>query len=411
MNSQENVFSGIKVVELATYVAAPCAGRYFADLGASVVKIEGFGGDPLRTTAPSEGRPSDPYEDTTWDLENAGKKGIALNLKDQAGKDVLFRMLDEADVFITNWRSDALLRAALDYETLKVRYPKLIYAQLTGYGELGSDKDLPGFDFTAFFARGGWLGTLYEKGSDPMNLVAGLGDHQAGLYLSAGIMSSLYKAEKTGQGEKVTVSLYHCAIYALGLLVQSAQYGNRYPINKRDMLNPFMNAFKTSDERLIQLAMPPYNVFFPKFMEIIGQPELKDDPKYCDFETLGDNSKHIYDLVNDYMKTKTVAEHKEIFVKEDIPFAIAQLWEEILEDEQAWANDFLCSLKYDNGNTRTLLRQPVKFKEMGLPEYTRGPYIGEHSQEVLLELGYSNDEISELKEKRIFVEWDDIKKK
>lgn len=410
MSSKENVYSGIKVVELATYVAAPSGARFLADLGADVVKIEGFAGDPVRYTAPGEGRPSDPYEDTTWDLENAGKKSIALNLKDQAGKDVLFKLLDDANIFITNWRTDALERAGLDYNTLKARYPKLIYAQLTGYGDKGPDKDLPGFDFTAFFARGGWLGTLYEKGSDPMNLVAGLGDHQAGIFLAAGIMTALYKAEKTGVGEKITVSLFHCAIYGLGLLIQSAQYGNRYPIHKREMLNPFMNAFKTSDERLIQLAMPAYDAYFPKFMDVIGHPELKTDEKYCKFVTLGENSKYIYDLVNETMKTKTVAEWNEILKKADIPFAIAQLWEEILEDKQAWANDFLYSMEYENGNTRTLLRQPVQFEEMGLPEYKRGPYVGENSLEILNELGYSQEEIGTLKEKRVFVDWDDIKK-
>ena len=134
---------GVKVVELATFIAAASAGRFMADLGADVIEVEAANGDPLRFTAPSEGRPLDMYENTTWELENANKRCISLNTKTEEGKEALFKLLDTADVFITNWRVQALERAGLDYETLKVRYPKLVYAICTGYGEFGPDKDLP----------------------------------------------------------------------------------------------------------------------------------------------------------------------------------------------------------------------------------------------------------------------------
>ncbi|HHX74707.1 MAG TPA: CoA transferase [Firmicutes bacterium] len=411
MTQNENVFSKIKVVELATFLAAPTSARFLADLGAEVIKIEGLTGDQLRYVATGEGRPFDPYEDTTWDLENAGKKSLAINLKTEAGKEILFKLLEDADVFVTNWRTDALVRAGIDYDSLKEKYPKLVYAQLTGYGEKGPDKDLPGFDFTAFFTRGGWLGTLYEKGTEPFNIPAGGGDHQAGMFLAAGILAALYRAEKTGKGEKVSVSLFHAAIFDLGVMIQSAQYGKvLYPIHKRDKINPLELPYRTKDDRFIQLAMPPYNKYYPVFMEAIGRPDLKDDKRFSDINTMGENSKIVYDIVKEAMLTKTMAEWKEILTKADIPFAVAQLWEEILEDEQAWANDFLHKMEYPTGNTRTLVRPPVQFREMGLPEYKRGPYLGENSREILQHLGYNDEQIKALLEKKVIADRVEIKK-
>ncbi|NLC10655.1 MAG: CoA transferase [Firmicutes bacterium] len=411
MVQKENVFRSIKVVELASFLAAPICGRFLADLGAEVIKIESLSGDELRYVATGEGRPFDPYEDTTWDLENAGKKSIAVNLKHESGKEVLLKLLKDANVFITNWRTSALVRNGLDYDTLRLKYPKLIFAQITGYGNKGPDKDLPGFDFTAFFARGGWLGTLYEKGTEPFNIPAGGGDHQAGMFLAAGILAALYRAEKTGKGEMVSVSLFHSAIFDLAVMIQSAQYGKvLYPIHKRDKINPLELPYKTKDDRYIQLAMPPYNRYYPVFIEAIGRPDLKDDERFKDINTMGENSKLVYDIVKEAMSTKTLAEWKKILTEADIPFAIAQLWEEILEDEQAWANDFLYKMKYDNGNVRTLIRPPVQFKEMGLPEYKRGPYLGENSREILQSLGYSDEEIKYLLDNKVVGDRIEIKK-
>ena len=203
---------GVKVIELATFIAAATAGRFMADLGADVIKIESAKGDPLRYTAPSEGRPLDMYENTTWDLENGNKRCISLNMKTPEGKEAFFKLLDSADVLITNWRVQALQRAGLDYESLKERYPKLVYAIVTGYGEYGPDKDLPGFDFTAFFARGGYFETLRQRSDVPFNGAPGVGDHNVGMNLVAGILAALYQAKTKGVGEKVETSLFESAV-------------------------------------------------------------------------------------------------------------------------------------------------------------------------------------------------------
>lgn len=406
---------GVKVIELATFIAAAAAGRFLADLGADVIKIESAKGDPLRYTAPSEGRPLDMYENTTWDLENGNKRCISLDLKAQEGKEAFFKLLEGADVFITNWRVQALERAGLDYQSLKERFPKLVYAICTGYGEFGPDKDLPGFDFTAFFSRGGYLDSLRQKGSVPMNVVPGLGDHNVGMNLAAGILAALYQAKVKGVGEKVETSLFESAIYNMGMMVQASNYegiAQNYPIDVRESANPFNAAWKTKDERYIQTCMPVYNMYYNQFMTVLGREDLVDHPDYFPVKTLQEKKLGpvVYDIVMEAMSKKTVEEWKEILKEADIPFALAQNWIEIRNDKQAEANHCFYDMTYDNGNTRRLVRPPVKFTEMGVPEYNKGPMIGEHGEAILEEIGYDKESIQGLKDSGVLYIWEDTRK-
>ena len=203
---------GVKVVELATFIAGPCCARYLADLGAEVIKVESPKGDPLRFTAVNEGRPFGDAEDTSFTVENTGKKCVTLDTKSEAGRGALEKLIAEADIFITNIRPNGLKRSNLDYETLHAKYPKLVFGYVSGYGEKGPDKDLPGFDFTAYFARGGIMGTMYDVDSMPMSPIAGFGDHQVGMYLASGILAALYRARETGEGDPHGIMGY-CFIF------------------------------------------------------------------------------------------------------------------------------------------------------------------------------------------------------
>jgi L-carnitine dehydratase/bile acid-inducible protein F len=394
---------GVRVVELATFIAAAASGRFMADLGADVIKIETAKGDPLRYTAPSEGRPLDMYENTTWDLENGNKRCISIDIRKPGGREAFFKLLDTADVLITNWRVQALERAGLDYETLKQRYPKLVYAICTGYGQYGPDKDLPGFDFTAFFARGGYLDSLRQKGSIPMNVVPGIGDHNVGMNLVAGILAALYQAKTKGVGEKVETSLFESAIYNFGMMIQAANYdgiARNYPINVRESANPFNAAWKTADGRYIQTCMPDYNTYYKKFTTVIGRQDLAEDENYFPVQNMQSNKlgEKLYDIVMEAIGKKTLEEWNVIFREADIPFAPAQNWMEIMRDPQAEANNCFYDMTYDNGNVRRLVRLPVKFEEMGNPDYKRGPFIGEQGNEILKELGYDDKAIAKLLE-------------
>lgn len=403
------LLNGVKVVELATFIAAPSSCRALADMGAEVIKVEAPSGDNLRYTARNEGRPEGHLENTTFDLENANKKSITLNLKSPAAMEVLMKLLAEADVFVTNIRGKALDRLGLDYETLKEKFPVLVYGTVSGYGEKGPDSDLPGYDYTAFFARGGLLGTMYEKGSVPMHVIPGLGDHQVGMYLAAGICAALYRAKMSGKGEKVSVSLFHAAIFSMGLMIQAAQYGQpaaTYPLHRRDLSNPLQIAHKTKDDRYIQIAMPPYDMFYNKFITIIGRPDLVDHPVYSTQKTLGEKACEVHDILAEQFLTKTAAEWIENFTKEDIPFALAQTWDEILIDKQAWAADCLYEMDYPTGNKRTMVRSPIMYQEAGLPRYDRAPYLGENTTEILQKLGYSKDMINNLIETKDITVWE-----
>ena len=406
---------GIRVVEMATFIAAASAGRFMADLGADVIKIESAKGDPLRHTAPSEGRPLDMYENTTWDLENGNKRCISLNMKDPAGKEAFFKLLDTADVLITNWRIQALERAGLDYETLKVRYPKLVYAICTGYGEYGPDKDLPGFDFTAFFARGGYLDSLRQRGTVPMSVVPGLGDHNVGMNLAAGICAALLQAKLKGVGEKVETSLFESAIFNMGMMIQASNYegiAQNYPIDVRKSANPFNAAWRTKDDRFIQTCMPDFNTYYKAFITAVGREDLADSQEYFPILTCQEKglTSELYDIVMDAFSKKTVAEWTLILEAADIPFALAKNWMEIRNDKQAEANNCFYDMTYSNGNTRRLVRLPVKFQEMGVPEYKTGPLIGEQGAEVLKELGYEDAQIKEMQDKGALFVWKDERK-
>ncbi len=407
-----NTLKGITVIELGTFIAVPACARFFADNGAEVIKIEPNSGDPVRWNGVSEGRPDDPYENTTYDLENANKRCIVLNLKHSKGREVLFKLLDKADIFLTNWRPQALEKNGLSYETLHEKYPKLVYGTLTGYGDKGPDKDLPGFDFTAYFARGGFMGSLYQKDTWPMNLIPGIGDHQAGLFLAAGVMAALFNAQRTGKGEKVSVSLLHTSIFVQAIMIQAAQYtdiGSKYPIDRHSANNPFNCAYKTKDNRFLQLSMPPFDTYYPKFMPLIGRADLVGNPRYT-MENITKNklNAEFIDILSEAIEKKTAAEWAEIFTANEIPFAVAQVWEEVLEDPQAWASDVFYKMTYPNGAERTLVRQPIFIGDT-LPEYKQSPLLGQNSVEILKELGYDDNAIESLHGEGVFNTWDDLK--
>ncbi|WP_099466624.1 CaiB/BaiF CoA transferase family protein [Konateibacter massiliensis] len=397
MSEIKRPLEGVKVIELATFIAGPCCARYLADLGADVIKVEAPSGDPLRYTAVNEGRPYGDAEDTSFSLENTGKKCVTLNTKTEVGRKVLEELIAESDIFITNWRQPALKRAELDYESLKQKYPKLVMGYVSGYGEKGPDKDLPGFDFTAYFARGGIMGTMYDVDSAPMLPVAGFGDHQVGIYLASGVLAALYRARETGQGDQVTVSLFHTAIWDISLYLQCNQYGDsstQYPISRKLIANPLNVAHKTKDNQWIQISMPRYDFHYPIFMKALGKNELAEDSRFYPQTNLQEHLEEFYHILDDAIRSYTLDELVKIMNEADLPYAVCQTWNQVLEDPQAWGSDALAKVTFPNGKERTMVRTPVMFAETGLPAYERGGFLGENTEEVLAKLGYSKEQIT-----------------
>ena len=396
---------GITVVELATFVAAPYATRILADWGANVIKIEPPKGDPMRMMGGLVNMPTDnEHENPAYDQQNANKKGIVLNLKHPDGMAALHRLLEKADIFVTNNRQEALVRMGLAYEQLSEKYPSLVYGQVSGYGEEGPDKNRPGFDFTAYYARGGISGTLYEKGTSPLLTVAAFGDQQVSLALASGLCAALFNAKRSGKGEKVSVSLYQTALYCMGHLIASSQYGNNpYPRSRLDTANPFQAAYPTKDGRWIQGAVNAYDKEYARICHLVGRDDLAEDERYNTFQKVKDNPRPFIMELDKAFQQKTADEWVAIFDAEDLPFDKEMLWDEILEDPQAWGDHDLCRVEgypphEKLGTTRILVRSPVKFRNMGLPPYEKGPRIGEDTDAVLKEIGFTEEEIRALRD-------------
>lgn len=407
MEGSKRPLEGVKVVELATFIAVPAVGRILADLGADVIKVESSKGDNLRYTAPNEGRPKDPHEDTNFDLENANKRGIILDVRTDKGKEVLFKLIDEADIFLTNWRPQALARQDLTYDALKKKYPKLIYGNLTGYGEKGPDKDLPGFDYTAFFARSGWSGSLYQKGTVPSNLIPALGDHQAALALTAGVIAALYRAKTTGEGEKVSTNLLHTGIWVQAFQIQGCQYGTEfngvhYPFDRRENPLPYQPAVKTKDGRFLQVMGPNFSIYYPLIMKAIEREDLIDDPILSDQKKMQDAGRvgELYDIFQEGFSKKDLSEWEGILTDLDIPFAVCQTYEEVVTDPQAWATDTFYEMDYPRGK-KALVRTPIDMENTPLPEYKKAPLMGEDTGDVLKELGYSDGDIQTMLDEKV----------
>lgn len=401
---------GIRVVQLATFVAAAAAGRYLADHGADVIIVETAKGDPLRYTEEQEGRPQNMLENTTWEYLNGNKRGISLNTKTPEGMAALMSLLETADVFITNWRLGALQRAGLDYDTLKQRFPKLVYSMVLGYGKTGPDKDLPGYDFTAFFGRGGYTENLRRRGGAPIAMIPGAGDNNVGLMLALGIVTALCKRQETGEGDFVSVSLYETAIFNQSIMLMGAQYdgpARHYPISVYDEKNPLNGTYASNDDRLIQCAMPDYDPRFEHFCRVIGQPDLFSCGKFWpQSEMLAKgNLVELTDTLTAIFKTKSCEEWKTILTEGDIPFSVAYSWGEILDDPQANAVGAFYDCTCPNGAVRKVTHTPVRIESEGELEGRTAPLIGENGREILTELGYSAENISELLESGAMYEW------
>lgn len=389
------LLEGVKVVELADFIAGPCCAKALADWGAEVVKVERLTGDGIRVMNETFNAPNGELENPMFEQENANKKGISLNIKSEEGMKVMHKLLSEADVFITNNRMKALKKMGLDYDTLKEKYPTLVFSHVLGYGEKGPLKDKPGFDYTAYFARGGVSMSLMQKGTAPCNCNPGFGDHYAGITLAAGTLAALYHAKITGKGEYVSGSLFHNALYGLGTQITTGHYGNELPISRELPNSPLLNFYKTKDGKWLQLALVRYNAWLPKFAEVINRPILVEDDKFnCD-KNMVNNVAEMTAIITDAMSGKTRDEWVKLLEEADLPHEIFQTNIDLLDDEQAWACDFLVKTKYENGNEGVVVSNPVKFRESEFV-YNAAPTLGRDTKAVLADLGYSAEDIEKL---------------
>ena len=241
--------AGIKVVDCTFFIAGPSCGKCLAEWGADVIKVEPPKGDPCRTKIPGDQR------DVQFENVNNCKKGIVIDSKTEQGYQLLLDLIGTADVFITSYRTNALKKLGLDYETLHTKFPKLIWAQVNGFGDEGPDADAPGFDTVAYWARSGLMNDFVEPGAPIVIPPVAFGDLSAGVTLAGGIAAALYSRNQTGQGEKVMVSLYGQAIFSLGYALAQTQMGLQLPTSRKTPSFPMMNAFQCKDGKWSYMAI------------------------------------------------------------------------------------------------------------------------------------------------------------
>lgn len=393
-----NPLAGLRVIDMSTFLAAPTTLRIMGEWGADVIKVEAPRGDPCRIQGAVFGTPYTDEENLGFDMSNMGKRFITLDLSTDSGRGVMDRLLAEADVFVTSTRVKSLRKLGYDFDSLHPRFPRLVMAQVHGFGAAGPLKDTAGFDVTAYMSRGGVFGTTVNRGSDPMVPPNGYGDFQVSFVMLAGILGALMQRERTGEGTYVSTSLFHSAVFMLNTAMISAQYGNTYPRDRREVVNPFNNTYYASDDKLMAMCAPEYDRDFNKVMRLIGRDDLIDDPRYmiCDDINANGLNSEVVDILSAAFAERPLQYWVDLFAHHDVPIEKCAVPTDVYEDEQAWANDILRRITYPNGNERLVPTNPVRFQSQGNPELRLSRPQGSDYREILGELGFSAEEITKV---------------
>lgn len=389
---------GVKVVELTGYVAAPACLRVLGEMGATVYKIEPFTGDEYRTNGPAFGMHKTEIDDPSFDLASLNKKFLSVNLKDPEGKAFVEKMLSEADIMVTSFRDPALKKLGLDYESVHERHPHLVWGQVRGYGEHGPERNTKGFDTTAYAARGGYLASIPQAGEhyQPGNWPPAIGDWNSSIALTAGLLGALVRKERTGEGDKVTVNLYHSALWAMQVLIAAAQFGDVWPKSRYNATCPTNNTYCSKDGIWFIICFGSYDIYFKHVMTSIGLTSILDDERYNTSDAINDGNggnTEVIKLMEQQFLTQNWDYWEPILKENEIPYQRLFTTEDILADEEAYDNDILRKLEYDEFGTHALTTSPIRFKSVGDPVLYKSRPVGYDTAEVMEEFGYSVSEI------------------
>lgn len=395
---------GLKVVDLTIFAAAPGCARLLGELGATVYKIEREMGDDQRTQGVSWGMKfKTDIDDAAFDCGGFNRKWVSLNLKTKEGMDAMMQLLSQADVFITSNRTPALQRMGLDYETLHEKFPRLVWAQLRGYGERGAMANEQGYDAISYSARGGVTmsfpnaGPNFEVGNSPV----AFGDWNSSNALAVGVLAALWNAQRTGVGDKVTTSLYHVSNWGMMSAICAQQQGQAHPKDRRHAPCPTNNSYVSSDGVWFVMCFGNYNKFHRKVFEALGMDaHFWEDPELNSLEALARNgrSNEVVAEMERVFKTKTWAEWEPFLAEQELACEKCQTVEDVLHDEEAYANDQLRRVYYEDqgygdDHSYTITTAPVRLDSLGDPVLRRSLPIGYDTREVLHELGWTDDAI------------------
>jgi crotonobetainyl-CoA:carnitine CoA-transferase CaiB-like acyl-CoA transferase len=391
----DNIFSGLKVVDFASFIAGPGAAVILGDFGADVIKVEPPSGDTWRIgyKIPPLPRAKDNYP---WHLNNRNKRGLALDLKSPQAAAVIERLAKWADVFIVNTPHPARKKLKLAFEDVSQWNPRLIYADVTGYGDKGPDADLPGFDITSYWARTGLLALTRDAGAPPTIPVAGSGDHATAVSLYSAIVTALYRRERTGSGSYVTTSLLAAGIWANGVPIQAALAdANFYPLHDRvNPPNATFNVYKSQDDNWFLIVLTPDR--WPALAKGIGKPELLTDERFKEPAKMVANAAALTKILDDTFNAQPMSHWHEVFEQGHITFGPVRLPADVPSDPQLRVNDIVVPLEGAGGKLQLTVSSPMQVHGVEKVPAKRAPGIGEHNDEILSGLGFDAKQIESL---------------
>jgi crotonobetainyl-CoA:carnitine CoA-transferase CaiB-like acyl-CoA transferase len=392
MMATESVFAGLKVLDVASFIAGPAAATVLSDFGADVIKVEPPGKGDLQRILGSVPPSPRAHANYNWHLANRNKRGMAIDLKSPGGTKILQRLVEWADVVITNFPHGTREKLHLGYDEISGWNPRVIYADITGFGDAGPDATLPGFDLTAYWSRSGLLASTRDAGAPPTAPVSGSGDYMAAIGIYSAIVTALYHRERTGAGANVGTSLLAEGVWATATLVAGALAGGTsFGLHDRTApVNPLINPYQSADGQWFMLAASPPH--WPGLARAVGHPELLTDPRFADLEGFTTNSAVLTGLLDAEFRSRPLDYWKEVLDRERITYSVIQTPEETAKDPQLRVNDIIVPLKGVSGLEYTI-NSPINLRGISKVPAKRAPELGEHNDEVLTDLGFSTEEI------------------
>jgi len=390
----QRIFDGLKVIDCASFIAGPAAATVMSDFGAEVIKIEPPGiGDPYRRRAiPLPERPLNPG----FILDARNKKSLALDLRQEAGRAVLYRLVKGADVFITNYPPPVRQRLHITYDDLAPLNERLIYASFTGYGETGPEANKPGFDATAWWARTGLMHLVRAgEAATPARSLPGMGDHPSSMGTYGAIVTALYQREKTGKGNYVSSSLLANGLWANGCSVQAALCGDRVtPQPPREgAQNALRTHYRCRDGRWLLLSIASDEWRWDKFQACLADPAL-EDPRFATVASREEHAGALLAVLDRVFATRDLVHWRGVLDEAGIIFGIVAETQDIAQDEQALTAGHLVPVSDADYLT---VNSPIELRGQEKVKPRRAPGVGEHSEEVLREAGYAAAEVAALR--------------
>jgi crotonobetainyl-CoA:carnitine CoA-transferase CaiB-like acyl-CoA transferase len=388
----ENIFSGLKVVDFASFIAGPSAAVILSDFGADVIKVEPPTGDHWRHghQIPPQPQAKDAYP---WHLANRNKRGMTLDLKSPIAPQILEKLVKWADVLIVNTPHPARKRLKLEYEDVVQWNPRLIYADVTGSGEKGPDANLPGFDVMSYWARSGLLAITRNAGAPPTWPVAGSGDNATAVGLYSAIVTALYRRERIGRGSYVTTSLLAEGIWSASVSIQAALCGAKFygQHDRKNPANSTLNVYRAADDTWFMLIVTPDNL--ETVAKAIGRADLLTDPRFSDPGKIVSNMPQLTAILDEVFGALPMAHWYEVFGGIHVTFGAVRGPQQVVNDPQLRANDIVVPLEGAGGKLTSTISSPIQVHGVTKVSAKRAPELGEHNEDILRQLGFGPNEI------------------